>query len=297
VNIRWGVSPIAWSNDDLPELGGDTPLERILADARDLGFEGIELGNKFPRASALLKPLLDSFSLSLIGGWYSASLLRRSAQEEIQAMSAHLSLLEEMGSSVFIIAETSNAVHGQRTSRLSDHPTLEAADWEQFGGRLDAVANHVAAHGMRLAYHHHLGTVVETAEELECLFAATSESVGIVLDTGHAKYGHIDPMAVMTRHPERIAHVHCKDVRTARHRNLLKSGASFLDGVIAGMFTVPGDGDLDYEPFLSALSRIGYSGWIVVEAEQDPAVANPRAYGQRGIDTLKALVHHLRAAP
>jgi inosose dehydratase len=254
------------------------------------------LGNKFPREAALLKPLLSSYSLGLIGGWYSASLLRRSAEEEIQAMSAHLSLLKAMGSSVFIIAETSNAIHGQRTSRLSDHPTLEEADWAQFGERLSAVASHVTAHGLRLAYHHHLGTVVETAEELERFFEATSDSVGIVLDTGHAKYGHIDPLAVVTRHPERIVHVHCKDVRAGRHRNLLKSGASFLDGVIAGMFTVPGDGDLDYEPFLNALSGIGYSGWIVVEAEQDPAVANPRVFAQRGIDTLKTLTRQLQAA-
>ena len=296
MNIRWGVSPIGWCNDDLPELGGDTPLEEILSDARELGFEGIELGNKFPRDPYLLKPLLDSYSLSLIGGWYSASLLQRSAAEEIEAMNRHLSLLKEMGSTVFIIAETSNAVHGQRSSRLADHPTLDASDWKQFGERLSEVASHVASHGLRMAYHHHLGTVVETAEELERFFEATSESVGIVLDTGHASYGHIDPVAVVVRHPKRIAHVHCKDVRTKRHFKLLESGASFLDGVIDGMFTVPGDGDIDYEPFFRALSQISYSGWIVIEAEQDPAIANPRAYGQLGLATLKNLTRQLEAA-
>lgn len=296
MNIRWGVSPIAWCNDDLPQLGGDTPLETILKDARDIGFEGIELGNKFPREASALKPLLERYSLSLIGGWYSSALLKRSAPEEIEAIKPHLSLLKAMGCSVFIIAETSNAVHGDRSSQLSNHPLLNAEDWARFGERLSQVADHVAAHGMRLAYHHHLGTVVETAEELERFFAVTSESVGIVLDTGHASYGHINPVEVVTRHPKRIAHVHCKDVRGARHASLKKSGASFLDGVIQGMFTVPGDGDLDYEPLLRSLSQIGYCGWIVVEAEQDPAIADPRVYGQRGLDTLKDLTRRLESA-
>ena len=296
MNIRWGVSPIAWCNDDLPELGGDTPLERILEDARDIGFEGIELGNKFPRDASALRPLLQRYSLSLVGGWYSSALLKRSAEQEIEAMQPHLSLLESMGCSVFIIAETSNAVHGDRSSQLADHPVLNSIDWVQFGQRLSQVASHVAAHGMHLAYHHHLGTVVETAEELARFFAVTSESVGIVLDTGHASYGQINPVDVVTRHPKRIAHVHCKDVRGARHTRLKNSGASFLDGVIQGMFTVPGDGDLDYEPLLRALSLIGYSGWIVVEAEQDPAVADPRVYGQRGLDTLKDLTRRLEIA-
>lgn len=297
MNVRWGVSPIAWCNDDLPELGGDTSIERILADARDIGFEGIELGNKFPREPAALKRLLDTYSLSLVGGWYSAALLRRSADEEIDAMEPHLSLLEALGCTVFIIAETSNAVHGNRASRLSEHPLLHSAGWERFGARLSHVADHVASRGLRLAYHHHLGTVVETAAELDRFFEVTADSVGIVLDTGHAAYGRIDPVGVVTWHPERIAHVHCKDVRGSRHRELVQGGASFLDGVIGGMFTVPGDGDLDYAPLLRALSRIEYSGWIVVEAEQDPAVADPRIYGQRGLDTLKNLARRLEIGP
>jgi len=296
MKIRWGVSPIAWCNDDLPELGGDTPLERILEDARDIGFEGIELGNKFPREPVALKRLLDAYELSLVGGWYSSALLQQGADKEIDAMQPHLSLLKAMGCTVFIIAETSNAVHGDRSSRLANHPSLQPAEWQRFGERMNAIARHVNSNGMRLAYHHHLGTVVESDQELDQFFEVTSESVGIVLDTGHASYGRIDPVAVVARHPKRIAHVHCKDVRATRHRDLHASGASFLDGVIKGMFTVPGDGDLDYEPLLRALSEIEYSGWIVVEAEQDPAVADPRVYGQRGLDTLKNLTHRLELA-
>jgi inosose dehydratase len=295
VNIRWGVSPIAWCNDDLPELGGDTPLEKILEDAQAIGFEGIELGNKFPREPVALQKMLDRYSLSLVGGWYSASLLQRSADEEIEALEPHLALLEALGSTVFIIAETSNAMHGHRHSRLAQHPLLQSDDWQRFGDRMSEVARHVSSRGLRLAYHHHLGTVVETADELEQFFAVTSDSVGIVLDTGHATYGHIDPAALVARHPQRIVHVHCKDVRAARHRRLLEKGASFLDGVIDGMFTVPGDGDLDYKPLLRALSQIGYAGWIVVEAEQDPARADPRLFGQLGLDTLKKATHSLEA--
>lgn len=141
---------------------------------------------------------------------------------------------------------------------------------------------------MRFAYHHHLGTVVETMQDLEYFFAATGEHVGLVLDTGHAIYGGIDPVDIVRSHPDRINHVHCKDVRRARHAAALAGGHSFLNGVVDGMFTAPGDGDYDYAPFFKALADIGYSGWIVVEAEQDPAAANPRTYSQLGLDTLKA---------
>jgi inosose dehydratase len=297
VKIRWGVSPIAWSNDDLPELGGATPLEQILEEAQDIGFEGIELGNKFPREAAPLQRLLEAYSLNLIGGWYSAALLQRSAEEEIEAMETHLRLLKAFDCKVFIVAETSNAVHTDRSSRLDEHPTLDAAAWRRFGDRLSTLASHVASHGMRLAYHHHLGTVVETTEELERFFEVTSEAVGIVLDTGHAYYGRIEPVTVISQHPQRIAHVHCKDVRAARHSSLVRTGASFLDGVVHGMFTVPGDGDLSYDPILRALTRMNYSGWIVVEAEQDPAVANPRVYGQHGLETLQSVARRVKRPP
>lgn len=289
MTIRWGVSPIAWANDDMPELGGNISLDAILTDAKTIGFEGIELGNKFPRDAETLKPIMARHQLDIVGGWYSSNLLVRDADAEIAAMADHLALLEAMGSTVFIIAETSNAVHGDRTSSLAAHPELAAAEWWTFGERLTAVARHVAARGLRLAYHHHLGTVVEKREELDHFVATTGREVGLVLDTGHALYGGIDPVTVVRDHPERIAHVHCKDVRGARHRSFRGAGASFLDGVVGGMFTVPGDGDYDYNPFLQALAEIGYSGWIVVEAEQDPAVADPREYGRLGLETLRRL--------
>jgi inosose dehydratase len=287
VSIRFGVSPIAWINDDMPELGGDTPVEQVLADARDLGFAGVELGGRFPRDPGELKRLLKSYKLELVGGWYSANLLHRTAADEIQAMRGHLDLLQALGSTVFVIAETSNAIHGARDRALNQSPTLDAEQWRQFGERLTEVADFVALSGLRFAYHHHLGTVVEDADELEHFLGSTGENVGLTLDTGHAALGGIDPLRIIRTVPERIAHVHCKDVRGGVFKEVQARGASFLDGVLEGMFTVPGDGDLDFTAVMESLSAIGYSGWIVVEAEQDPAVADPRSYARLGLSVLR----------
>ena len=290
MTIRWGVSPIAWCNDDMRELGGDTTLDELLTDVRDIGFDGVELGNKFPRDPEVLAPIMAGYGLDIVGGWYSSNLLVRDADAEIAALAKHLALLEYMDSSVFILAETSNAVHGDRYgSRLDAHPVLPAADWKQFGERLNTVARFIADRGLRFAYHHHLGTIVETKDELERFFDATGDHVGLVLDTGHALFGGIEPIDVIKARPERVAHVHCKDVRTAKYDEFLANGTSFLNGVVGGMFTAPGDGDYDYAPFMRALADMDYSGWIVIEAEQDPAIANPREYSQLGLDTLKRL--------
>jgi len=291
MTIRWGVSPIAWSNDDMPELGGTTTLDELLTDVKEIGFEGVELGNKFPRDPAKLQPIMAKYDLDVVGGWYSASLLLRDPDAEIESLADHLALLEAMGSSVFILAETSNAVHGDRAGRLDSHPVLSDEEWIRFGRRLDAVAAHVNRRGLRFAYHHHLGTAVETDAELRRFFDVTGEHVGLVLDTGHAVLGGIDPLKIVREKPTRVTHVHCKDVRASRHRSFFASGASFLDGVVGGMFTTPGDGDYDFGPLMIALGSIGYAGWVVIEAEQDPAVADPRTYQQLGLQTLKRLAH------
>lgn len=290
MTIRWGVSPIGWANDDLPALGAGTTLETILADARDLGFAGVELGHLFPRDPAVLAPIMAAHDLSVIGGWYGMDLLARDAEAEIAAMTPHLDLLAGVGADIVIVAETGNAVHTDRTHRIDAPPRLAPADWPEFGRRLDRVAAHVAARGIRLAYHHHLGTVVETAADLDRLLAATGPGVGLTLDTGHAAYGGIDPAAVVRAWPDRIAHVHAKDIRADRHAATVKAGGSFLDGVVAGMFTTPGDGGHDYAPLVAALRAIDYAGWIVIEAEQDPAIADPRSYATSGLATLRRLV-------
>jgi len=287
MSIRFGVSPIAWVNDDMPELGGDTPLATILADARDIGFAGVELGGKFPRDPAVLKPLLAGCGLDLVGGWFSGNLLAHDVDAEIAAAQDHLRLLKAMGSTVFVHAETSNAIHGQRGTPLRRTPRLDAAGWQAFGARMTEFADYIAGQGLRLAYHHHLGTVVEGPADLEAFLRATGEAVGLTLDTGHAALGGIDPVAAIRAHPRRIAHVHCKDIRAAVFDQVRATEASFLDGVLAGMFTVPGDGGLDYAAVMRALADIGYAGWIVVEAEQDPALADPKTYGALGLRTLE----------
>lgn len=288
MTIRFGVSPIAWANDDMPELGGDTPLESILSDIRDVGFEGVELGGKFPRDAATLGPLLASYGIDLIGGWYSGSLLVQDARAEIEALQPHLQLLKAMGSKVFVFAETSNAVHGNRSVPLTGTPRLADGDWARFGTRMTEVADYIQSQGLRFAYHHHLGTVVERNVDVDAFLRNTGASVGLTLDTGHAALGGVDYLDVIRKHPARIAHVHCKDFRDTTYHQQLDDGASFLDGVLAGMFTVPGDGGIDYNQVMRALADIGYSGWIVIEAEQDPAIAAPKPYAELGLRTLKA---------
>jgi inosose dehydratase len=290
MSIRFGVSPIAWINDDLPELGGETPVETVLRDAQALGFEGIELGGKFPRDPARLGAQLGRYGLALIGGWWSAALLVRSVEEEIAALQSHLQLLEALGSGVFIIAECSNTVHGDRRRPLAATPHLTEAQWPEFGERLSTLARYLEERGLRLAYHFHLGTVVDGEDDIERFVAHTEPGVGFVIDTGHAALGGIDAELLIRNHPERVVHVHTKDVRRQVFDDNLRRGGSFLDGVLAGMFTAPGDGDLDFRGIAQALIDIGYGGWIVVEAEQDPARADPRIYGRIGLETVQRLL-------
>jgi inosose dehydratase len=287
MSVRFGVSPIAWINDDLPALGGDTPLETVLADAQELGFSGIELGGKFPRNPQALAALLGKHRLALVGGWYSASLLTRSAEAEIEALQSHLALLKAMGSGVFIVAETSNAIHGDQARPLSATPRLADSDWKQFGRRLTEVADYLSRSGLRMAYHHHLGTVVESQRDVEHFLEWTEPSVGLTVDTGHAALGGVDTLGLIRENPERVVHVHCKDIRSTVYERLRSENGSFLSGVLKGMFTVPGDGDLDFAAVMQTLAQVGYSGWIIVEAEQDPALANPRTYAALGLETLR----------
>jgi inosose dehydratase len=296
MSIRFGVSPIAWINDDLPALGGDTPLDCVLDEARDVGFTGIELGGKFPKDPNVLQALLKRHQLVLVGGWYSASLLTRSAAAEIQALQSHLKLLKAMDCNVFILAETSNAIHGDPTRALSATPRLADSAWDEFGRKLTDVADYLAAAGLRMAYHHHLGTVVESQRDLDRFLKSTSPSVGLTVDTGHAALGGIDTLALIRDHPLRVAHVHCKDIRSQVFHQVKSESKSFLSGVLSGMFTVPGDGDLEFAGVMQALAKIGYAGWIIVEAEQDPAVAMPKVYAALGLKTLRreAAAAHLQ---
>ncbi len=289
MSVRIGVNPITWSNDDLPALGGDIALETCLAEARQAGYDGIELGHKFPRRAAALRPLLARHCLALISGWFSGGLLVLSLAEEIEAVGAHLDLLAAMGCRVMVFAETTGAVHGLRGTGLSRRPRLAAGDWADFGAKLTRFGEHLAAHGVALAYHHHMGTVVETAEDIDRLMAATGPAVGLLLDTGHLAYAGAEPAAVARRHAGRINHVHCKDVRPAVLERSRAADSSFLDAVVAGVFTVPGGGAVAFAPVLAALRGAGYRGWLVVEAEQDPAKAHPLTHARNGYAHLAAV--------
>ncbi len=288
--VRIGINPLTWTNDDMPALGGDTPLEVCLAEARQAGYEGIELGHKFPRRTDELRPILERHGLALVSGWYSAGLLSRPLADEIEAVADHLALMVGMGCGVMVLCETTGAVHGRREVPLSRRPRLDDDLWPAFGEALTGLAEHLLGSGVRMAYHHHMGTVVETEDEIDRLMACTGEAVGLLLDTGHLSYAGGDPLAVVYRHGARIVHVHCKDVRAdvladARTRDL-----SFLDAVLAGVFTVPGDGCIDYVVLAGALAEIGYEGWLVVEAEQDPAIAHPLTYAKLGHSGLARAV-------
>ena len=280
MTIRIGANPIGWSNDDMRELGGETSLETCLSEAKQAGFAGMELGHKFPREPKALQAALAPFGLACISGWYSAELLLRDAATELRHLRPHLDLLKAMGSNVLVFAETSNAIHGDKTKPLSQRPVLKAGQWAEFGRRMTEVAEATLREGVRLVYHHHMGTVVQDENDIDALMANTGPAVHLLLDTGHATWGGADPAKLAARYRERISHVHAKDVRRAVMARAGTEDWSFLRSVVEGVYTVPGDGMVDYPAVFRALS--GYSGWVVIEAEQDPAKANPLVYAKMG---------------
>lgn len=289
MSVRIGINPLTWTNDDLPSLGADTPLEVCLSEGKQAGFSGFELGNKFPRQAEVLGPILDSHGLSLVSGWYSGELLTRSVEDEIEAIQDHLNLLKSLGATVMVFCEVTGCIHGAQDTPLSHRPVMTAEQWKLLGEKLTALAEYTQSQGVQIAYHHHMGTVVETEADIDLLMQHTGEAVGLLLDTGHLTYAGGDPIAVQKRHAQRINHVHCKDVRAdvladSKNRNL-----SFLDSVLNGVFTVPGDGSIDYATLFSGLQTSDYSGWLVVEAEQDPVIAHPLTYATLGANNLKAL--------
>ena len=287
--IRIGANPIGWSNDDMVEIGGETPLEVCLAEAREAGFSGMELGNKFPRRAEALRPVLEAHGHRLVSGWYSTQLLLRDEAAEIEAARDHAGLLRDMGCAVMIVCETSNAIHGQMETPLSARPVLPHDVWGRFGMRLTGFALRLRQEfGLTLVYHHHMGTIVQTEAEIDRLMALTGDAVHLLLDTGHVTWGGGDPARVARNHKGRIAHVHTKDVRADVMRRANGEDWSFLRSVLAGVYTVPGDGIVDFGSVFAQLG--GYEGWVVVEAEQDPAKAHPLTYAKMGYGHLRQVL-------
>ncbi|WP_182084419.1 myo-inosose-2 dehydratase [Aureimonas sp. ME7] len=278
--VRLGVNPLSWANDVLEDLGADIPLETCLADAAAVGYRGIELGRKFPRQRTVLVPLLERHGLDLVSGWHSGRLAEGDVDAEVDAVAAHAELLASMGCSVMVYGET--AMMASLDASMSQRLVMPAANVAAYGQRLGEFARRLHGdYGLRLAYHHHLMMVAETFDETRRLFDATARDVGLLLDTGHATAGGFGYADLIDGYGDRIVHIHLKDVRSDRLADVRARDASFNDGVRAGMFTVPGDGEVDFAPLADFVTRSGYSGWLVVEAEQDPALAPPRPAVER----------------
>ncbi|APY15711.1 myo-inosose-2 dehydratase [Brucella sp. 10RB9214] len=288
--ILYGTNPIAWSNDDDRSLGAHITLDQCLDEAAKIGFDGIEKGHKFPQEAAALKAVLEPRGLRYVSGWHSLNLLVNSVEEEKAAMQPALDLLKAMGSKVIIVCETSNAIHGDNDKPLQERPVLEDARWEAFGLGVEALAAHAAAQGITLVYHHHMGTIVETEDEIDRLMRFTGPHTRLLLDTGHCLFGRGNPERVAQKHIARVGHIHAKNIRRDIVQNVRDQNLSFLEGVRRGVFTVPGDreGSVDFVPVLKIAAEHGYQGWLVIEAEQDPDVRNPFEYQSLGLKSLKA---------
>ncbi|MBB4092185.1 myo-inosose-2 dehydratase [Ochrobactrum pecoris] len=288
--ILYGTNPIAWSNDDDRSLGAHITLDQCLDETAEIGFDGIEKGHKFPQEPAALKAVLEPRKLRYVSGWHSLNLLVNSVEEEKKAMQPALDLLKAMGSKVIIVCETSNAIHGDNDKSLSERPVLEEVRWEEFGEGVEALAEYAAAQGIALVYHHHMGTVVQSEDEIDLLMQHTGPHTKLLLDTGHCLFGGGDPERVANKHMARVGHIHAKNVRPAIATEVRDRGLSFLEGVRRGVFTVPGDteGGVDFVPVLKIAAENGYQGWLVIEAEQDPDIRNPYKYQSLGLKSLKS---------
>ena len=286
MRVCLGMSPIAWSNDDLPELGGETSLETCLHETRSAGYTGTETGGKFPRDVAALGEVLQAHDLKLVSGWYSGTLLGREVEEEKDQIAAQLQLFSALGASVMVYGETWNTVQNRRDRTLSQRPVIDPDDIPAYGRRLSVLASHCQEQGVPLVFHHHMGTGVETEAELDLVMSHTGEEVGLLLDTGHMCFAGGDIARVIEHHGRRIKHVHAKDIREDVLVGVDRERMSFLDCVLDGVFTVPGDGVIDFQSVAQCLAVAGYEGWVIVEAEQDPARANPFEYAKKGYKSL-----------
>jgi inosose dehydratase len=293
-NVRIGVNPLSWMNDDLPSLGGETPLETALAEGKEIGYAGFELGNKFPQDGPALKAKLAEFGLACVSGWYSGHLAHDTVEQEVERCVAHMDKLRFNGVKAVVYGEVAGSIQGDMNRPLRERPRFaDGAAWQAYAKKLDAFGAHLKRiYGITLAYHHHMGAYVESPDDIDTLMRLTDPaSVGLLFDTGHAYYGGAaNPAALLKKHAARVVHVHCKDVRPGLIDKARNDGWSFLRGVLAGTFTVPGDGVIDYNTVLAVLHEAGYQGWLVVEAEQDPAVAPSYTYAKKGYDTLKRIV-------
>lgn len=278
--VKLAIAPIGWTNDDMPELGGEVTFEQCISEMALAGFSGCEVGNKYPRDTEVLKKALSLRGLEIASAWFSAFLTSKPFEQTAEAFIEHRDFLYEMGSKVIVVSEQGNSIQGQMETPLFENkPFFSEEEWTSFLDGIQKLGELAAEKGMKIVYHHHMGTGIQTTEEIARLMDETdSEKVSLLYDTGHLVFSGEDHLEVLNKYMDRIHHVHLKDVRADVAANVREGNLSFLRAVKEGVFTVPGDGLIDFKPVFEALSQAGYNGWFVVEAEQDPAIANPFEY-------------------
>ncbi len=288
MKARLGISPIAWWNDDLPELSDDVSLEECLAQAAEAGFSGMETGRRFPMDAAVLGPILAKHGISVCGGWFSGLLLDGEIAAEKDRISAQMDLFKAAGAPCIIYGETARSIQGDRSRALATKPRLSDDEMRTYARKMTAFGEWCADQGMPLSYHHHMAAVVETEPELDLFMNHSGPGIPLLYDAGHMAFAGGDVLRVIDKHHARISHVHTKDVRQPVIDGLDRRRESFLDAVVKGAFTVPGDGSLDFGEICGRLAHHGYEGWFVVEAEQDPKAAPPLEYAKIGNRALRA---------
>ena len=286
MKIKLGIAPIAWSNDDMPELGGDTSIEQCLEEAATAGFTGIELGGKFPRNPGITNYLLKKYKLKMPGGWYGSLLRGRSAKEEWSAMQDHLNLLKLVNSDVFVFADVSGSIQGNQSRKLSSRPYMENDEFKDYCKKINEISNRLQDEGIPMSYHEHMGTIIQTENDVDRFMDNTNENTFLLYDTGHLFFAQANFERVLKNYVKKINHVHCKDIRKEILDNSLKKDLSFRESFLDGVFTVPGDGSINFEPLIKILYDNNYNKWLIIEAEQDPIKANPFEYAKIGYNYL-----------
>ncbi len=287
-NVKLAIAPIGWTNDDLPDLGGENTFEQCVSEMALAGFSGCEVGNKYPSDTKLLKKALNIRGLEICNRWFSTFLISKPFNETEKDFRSTMEFMREMGAKVIGVSEQSHSIQGTDKPVLFEKYVMNAEEWKLLCDGLNKLGEIALEYGITLTFHHHMGTVVQTEDEIDKLMENTDPAlVSLLYDTGHLVYAGIDEMSVLNKHAKRIKHVHLKDVRPEQVEIVRAKKLSFLQGVRNGTFTVPGDGSIDFAPVFEKLSLSDYSGWFVVEAEQDPAVANPLEYAIKARTYIK----------
>ncbi|MDZ7276971.1 myo-inosose-2 dehydratase [Pantoea eucrina] len=280
-NVKLAIAPIGWTNDDMPELGSENTFQQTVSEMALAGFTGSEVGSKYPREPAVLKPMLDIRGIEICNAWFSTFFANGDNAKTIDQFVNHMNFLHAMGARVIGCSEQSQSIQGTTLPVLEQKPVFSDEQWQRTAEGYNTLAQLAAEKGMRVCLHHHMGTAIQTPAEIDRFMAETHEDVGLLFDTGHIYYSEGSQqvmLEVLKKHLPRIFHVHLKDVRDHVVADVRAQSLSFLDGVKKGTFTVPGDGVIDFDPVFRILDDYGYKGWMVVEAEQDPALANPFEY-------------------